>query len=241
MTDFAGKQQEELAAWHRWNDRGQQLHDPDFIFLANRLMPVMKHQAQMYRTSEVPDPAIDAELLKILTERMKKYDPSMGTQLNTHIIAGIKQVGRFVRRYMNTGRIPDDRSQRVGLYKNTVANMVDEIGRTPTDSEVADRLTWSVPQVELLRKEIRKDVNLVGFFEEMGLGNSMNVVDKLYMLRFELEPEEQKVLDHIYGFNGVTATGGSPEALARVTGLPRQKIYRITDKISRKLEKKNLF
>jgi hypothetical protein len=153
------QQKQELEAWSRWI---QNRNKEDFSFLLDSYTPFMNYMGQRHlktaRTSgTLPPSTIKADMIQNFHRAMETYDPNKG-QLNTHIGNHLRHTGRFVRSYSNIGKMPDPRSRLVWQYKDRETVLTERLGRPPSSIEMADDLGISQKDIELLRREIRKDI-----------------------------------------------------------------------------------
>jgi len=80
-----------------------------------------------------------------LWEAVQHYETSENVRFMTYAEYWIKQsVQRYLEKCGSTVRIPSHTRQRIGRYKKTVQELEQELGRVPTDNEIADKMRISV-------------------------------------------------------------------------------------------------
>jgi DNA-directed RNA polymerase specialized sigma subunit len=235
------QKQEEFEAWQRWSqDRNSAQGKKDFAFLLESYKPLMFSTGKrLLQTGQLPDAAIKADMVQHLHRAMETYDQSKGAQLNTHIVNHLRHTGRFLRTYTNIGKIPEPRAQQVGMYQARTSQLQDILGRDPTTQELADDLNVDNSDIELLRKELRRDI----LTEEKTQGMSEfaeetpKALEQMHFLHMELNPEQQNVLEHTYGMHGRLPVETN-EDLARVLNMTPQKVRAIKRQIAKRYEKR---
>jgi DNA-directed RNA polymerase specialized sigma subunit len=239
--DAATKEQRdaELQAWGRWK---QDQNPQDFKFLLDSFRPLMYSQGRRYlQTAQLPRSAVEADLIQHFHRALETYDPNKGAQMNTHIWNHLQHTGRFLRTYQNIGKIPEPRARQIGHFQAREAILQENLGRLPTTTEMADSMSLAPKEIELLRKELRKDI----LVEETTSGladiaqETPRALEQMQFLHMELNPEQQLVLEHTYGMYGRGPVDNN-EDLARILGMTPQKVRAVKRQIAKRYEKRYL-
>lgn len=231
------QKQKELEAWQRWS---QNKNPEDFKFLLESFKPFMYSMGRRYfQTTSLPKSAVEADMIQHFHRALETYDPNKGAQLNTHIGNHLQHTGRYLRTYQNIGKIPEPRARQIGMFQAREAVLNDTLGRPPSAIELSDDLGLDLKEVELLRKEVRKDILIDPTTEGLGeiASRSPKAVEQLRFLHMELSPEQQNVLEHTYGLYGQHQVENNKE-LAKLLGMTEQKVRAVKRQIARRYEKR---
>lgn len=239
--------QQEFDAWQRWR---QNPNPEDFSWLLNSHQPLINAATNRYvSSSNLPKAAIRGQIMRRYVKAIDTYDPTRGAQLSTHVTYGLgRQMDRYLQRYSNIGRIPEDRSWLIGNLQQRERELSDQLGRPPSDSELSDDLLVSIPDlsalrrgmvtpkmVGTLRRELRSDYLAESAGHEVGLPGSSFVEQQAAFLHGSLNPEQQLVLEHTYSGFGKPVIE-DPTELGRTLNMSPQKVRGIKKQIEKKLD-----
>lgn len=225
-------QQEELELWKKWKYNGDQ---EAFEKLLISLRPIIKKISQPWLKSGLPQSAIEGEVKKNVVESLNAYDPSYGVQLSTFIISRSKKVNRFVYKHQNIGRISEQRITQIGTFNSVKQYMTDKLGKEPSAAQMADELSWSIPEVKRMEREARKDIVSSTLAYDPGLVFSDRDNEILDLLYYELTPEEQTIYEYLLGKNGKPQLKANQ--IAKQLNTNPAKISRVRAKIAEKYRK----
>ena len=246
--DLGELRQRELAVWSRWR---QNPNPQDFEWLYNSHQPVIYRAGERYLNSTtLPKAAVRSDMLRQYITALGSYDPQKGASLSTHIHTAMQHTGRYLAKYQNVGKIPVDRASLIGLFQNRLGHLREQLGREPSNAELADDMKASMAEVaelsrtmnkvtpktiETLRGEVRRDLLSEAPGGEAHLESSP-LLDHLVYLHGSLSPEQQVVLEHTFGGFGKPVIE-DPVQLSPVIGLSPQKIRAVRKQIAGRVMK----
>lgn len=223
--DLSKKRAQEQELLHAFKkDPSQQT----FMPLLDSLRPLMISAAgDNMRGSQIPQAAHMALATQSFYDAIRTYDPKKGGSFRTHMFNTVREKGKRLNlKYQNIGYIPESRATKYQLYQNAVHVLREDLGREPSDIEIADESGIPVSEIERMRKEVTRDLIGREHFVSRGLGfaqsdKAMQVARDIY---YTLEPRHQLVLEYTVGLNGkpalVKPSGKSDvAAIAKQTGL----------------------
>ena len=111
--------------------------------------------AKRYRGMGLPFEDLIQEGNLGLLRAAEKFDPERGHRFSTYATWWIRQaIGRAISNKGRTIRVPVRAGQKIRKVTRTSNKLSAELGREPTDEEVAKRLGWKVEQVREAKEAI---------------------------------------------------------------------------------------
>jgi RNA polymerase primary sigma factor len=108
--------------------------------------------AKKYRGYGLPFEDLIQEGNVGLIKAVEKYDPDRGYRFATYATWWIWQaVGRAVADKGRTIRVPGNKTLKIRKMGRTYNELSAELGREPTDKEVAEQLKWSLDEVHTVK------------------------------------------------------------------------------------------
>jgi RNA polymerase primary sigma factor len=189
-----------------------------------------------------------------LMKAVERFDPAKGGKLSTYGAWWIKQsIKRALANQSKTIRLPVHLVDKISKMRKTALRMHEEMGREPTDEELAEELGMSPSRVTQLRTaairpasldapigddesnnfaEIVEDENAETPYEEL---EDKTVTKMLQEMVKTLEPREATILRYRFGLDG-----GSEKTLEEVGakfGVTRERVRQIQNIALTKLRK----
>ena len=239
--------QQEMESWQRWRANP---NPEDFSWLLNSHQPLINSATNRYvASSNLPKAAIKGQIMRRYVKAIDTYDPTRGAQLSTHITYGLgRQMDRYMQRYSNIGRIPEDRSWLIGTLKQREAELSEIHGRPPSDAELADDVLISMPDlsalrqktvtpkmVGTLRRELRSDFLAESAGHEGTLAGNSMVEQQAAFLHGSLNPDQQLILEHTFSGFGKPVIE-DPLQLGKALNMSPQKVRGLKKQIEKKLD-----
>jgi RNA polymerase primary sigma factor len=194
-----------------------------------------------------------------LTKAVERFDPEKGAKLSTYAAWWIKQsIKRALANQSKTIRLPVHLGAKLAKVRRVSLQMSDELGREPTDDELAEEIGITSEKVARLRSVGIRPASLnapIGdddsteFAETVGdeeaqtpfeLLRDKNLLNEMDGLLDVLDAREKKIISQRFGLDG-----GTPKTLEDVGkdfGITRERIRQLQNialtKLRRALSKK---
>lgn len=240
--NMAAQRQAEVAMWQEWKASDEDPHKLNPLM--DSMSGLVNYRVNMFAGRvPLPTPVIEAEVNKHLVQALRDYDPTyvgksgQTAQLHTHVMNRLRKVRRFVTKYQNVGAIPEKRSENITEFRTLRAEMSDSLGREPSAEELADSLKWALPEIHRMQSEERRDLLASGHVSESADPSALwpsRDKEVVALLRYELSPRENLVLDYSMGLRGNPKLGTNDIAMR--LGVSPPTVSRIKGKIAKKFE-----
>jgi RNA polymerase primary sigma factor len=194
-----------------------------------------------------------------LMKAVERFDPAMGGKLSTYAAWWIKQaIKRALANQSKTIRLPVYVVDRISKIRRASLQMSEELGREPTDEELAQEIGISRSKVSQLKTASIRPASLdapISHDDSTELGETVgdedaqtpfellrdkNLRDELSFLFEVLDDRERKIIVQRFGLDG-----GKPKTLEEVGkkfGVTRERIRQLQNialaKLRRALRKK---
>ncbi len=233
----------ELQMWKDWKASGE---NPDLLEpLLVAYQPAIQSKVNEF-AGQVPIPpaAIRAEAEKRTLDAFRDYDPDYvgeksgkTAQLHTHVFNRLRKVRRFIVKYQNVGTMPEKRAEKITDYRMAFAELSEDKGREPSELELAEKLQWAPAEVGRMQSEQRKDLLSSGF-DTLSVDPSFTMPSRdreiVQLLKYEISPRENLVLEYSMGMNGKQQMGTTE--IAAKLGVSPPVVSRIKTKLAKKIE-----
>ena len=213
------EQEKILASQIHGEDRA--LHDQACTTLINANLRLVVKIAHDFKGLGLPLCDLISEGNLGLVRAVEKFDPSMGAKFSSYAAWWIKQaMRRALSNQAGVIRIPVQSAGKINKIKLASMKMTEQLGRTPTDGELADNLALSERTVAALRLSDLKTVSLhapIQQGEDGSIGdlisdrNAMTPdrilgdeesIQRLLSLLSELDERERQILQLRFGLDG---------------------------------------
>jgi DNA-directed RNA polymerase specialized sigma subunit len=222
------------AVWQQWKDNPTpaNMHP-----LVQRFEPVFHQKMTEFKAPNVNPAAFQARAKTLAIEAFHTYDPNRGTALNTWVHHKLEKLKRFNTQHQNMAYLPEAKAGHIGRIQSAQEELLDNLGRPATSTEIANYLNPSLSKRQQLKPHVvdqillaagQKDVIGSDFESDPAPRATTREREVIGLLRPALPPDQQVVFDHLYGVNNkpkITSTndlakhlGKSPSQISRLRG-----------------------
>lgn len=128
----------------------QQTKTPDTnTALLKTIQPVIDTAVASYAGANA-NPTIRSRAKIMALKALDTYDPNRGN-VRTHLLSQLQSLRRLSAQSQNIISIPEQVGLDYGTLSDTESELYDELGRDPTDDELADRTGLSVRRIRKVR------------------------------------------------------------------------------------------
>jgi RNA polymerase primary sigma factor len=169
--------------------------------------------AKRYRGYGVPFEDLIQEGNIGLMKAVEKFDPDRGWRFATYATWWVRQaIGRAVADKGRTIRLPVHMGEKMRKMARTYNGLSAELGREPTDEEIAERLGWTVERVRDLKHTLPDATSLD---KPLGSGEDASELGNLVEAQASFDVSEAVLRDMEVGWLG-EAISRLPERHRRV-------------------------
>ena len=180
-----------------------------------------------------------------LIKAAEKFDYSKNFKFSTYATWWIKQtIIRAISNSSRTIRIPVHMADKIRKYKKVYTMLSFELGREPTDAEVAERMGLTYKKLSAIRKSIIKepisletpvtdDLNVGDYIQDKSSNlpevqtKNKTLKGSINHLLSTLNERERKILSCRFGINGQTPM--TLEQLGQEMGYSKERIRQLED------------
>jgi len=189
-----------------------------------------------------------------LMKAVERFDPTKGGKLSTYGSWWIKQsIKRALANQSKTIRLPIHMVDRVTQIRRTTASLAEQLGRDPTDDELASEMNLPVNRITLLKSVSQKPASLdypLGNEDGSTLGEvvpdnkaasplenlqSKSIVGDISKVLDQLEPREADIIRLRFGLEGLDPL--TLEEVGAKIGLTRERVRQLQEHALRALRK----
>lgn len=219
-----------MDAYQAWRKKPSPQAASAFVRAAR---PVIDMAVRSYVGYSDPVAYSQAKLLAL--KAMKSYDPRKNTQLRTHMLTQMQPLRRLSAKRRFVAHIPERVQYDMSGLKEAQAELTNELGRDPTDIELADKSGMSLKRIKHMRKfsvstpESTMDLDKGIVTDERGPMDEWQ--DYVY---YDLSPTDKKIYEWRTGYNGNKVLGVGE--IAKKLNLSSGRVTQRANDIAMKLE-----
>jgi DNA-directed RNA polymerase specialized sigma subunit len=239
----AKRRAEDLNLWEQWRQQpSQQTLSP----LMRRFEPVFRSKVHQYKAPNVSTSAFRANLKLHTMNALETFNPAKAA-LRTHVENHLRKSMRFNAQNQNMAYIPEGQTAYIGAIDQARDELMDETGNEPSHSQIASFVNQRPDLLGGKRKLTSRSVATIqGNRRKDIIGSTIEGDPAPYaasrneqvlgLLRPTLQPQEQKVFDHLYGMNGAPQVDRTSELAGRL-GMSPSQVARLKSRIATKYKK----
>jgi len=202
------------------------------LIMRNKHLILKQSRSKFGAVTAIPEGAIEAEGMRLLSAAIDSYDASFGASMQTHFFNYLRKLTRYVNTYGYPVRPSEGVKERFSEIADAENVLTDRFGRAPSGLELSDFLGMPESSVNRIRSQFLKVVSTKDFMQS---GETSAVDDYIEFTRmFDLNPQEQLVFDHSTGYKGIEQLRAGQ--IANKLGVSPAQISHIKKNISTKFE-----
>ena len=189
-----------------------------------------------------------------LTKAVERFDPAKGAKLSTYAALWIKQsIIAGLSNQLKTIRLPIHLTEKISKIRRIAFELANDLGRDPTDDELAEELGLSVGRVAELRNSFARPASLDAPIDD-GESNELSeiIADEQTPTSYDslcdrdlrahlkaalqvLDDREKKIVLQRFGLDGVQPK--TFDQIGELVGLTRERVYQLQQSAVSKLRR----
>lgn len=214
-------------AWKRDPSQANLMH----VLQASQ--PIINMAIKSYVGNQDPVAISHARILAM--RAIKSYDPKRGTQLRTHLLTQLQPLRRLAAKRRFIVNVPEQVQYDMSGLREAEADLTDELGREPSESEVADRTGLAIKRLRHIRGMAIPQAESAFGPEGPPQTQQSNIMnDWQDYVYYDLSQTDKKIFEWRTGYNGKATLGVSD--IARKLGMSAGAVTQRANKTAVKLE-----
>jgi DNA-directed RNA polymerase specialized sigma subunit len=197
------------------------------------LKPTINYALASYNAAD--DPFLRSQAEVYTAKAIKKYDPSFGANLSTHVSNQLKQLSRAARMSKSPVSMPD-RAQ-LDAYQLHVArkSYEDEHGREPDAVELADYSGLPLKRIEKIGQMQISTPSESGFGGDLEQGKADLTPDALEYVHHDSDHIDRRIMELKTGYGGHKPL--SPQEVCAKLRLTPSQLSRRSQRLAYRIQK----
>lgn len=217
--------QQDMILWKQWN---RTKNPQDLANLLRHTEGIRRNVVNSWKSTVSPV-TMNSDALRHSVDAFKKFDPTRGVKLSTHLTNHLQKISRTVYEESSFLSIPENRTLKRTTYTQAEDDLRERYGRDPSAEELSDELGWPVREVERFQRESRQllvasepiPVGMEGHCSDQGIDPN----HKLHYVLADMPGSDQQIFRYSTGY-GDTPILDSKEIQKRMNIKQSQLSYR---------------
>lgn len=200
------------------------------------MMPTINSEIMRY---EGPKSLLRSKAKALTVKAVKTFNPMSGAKLQSWVTTNLKQLSRYGQGLRDV-KAPELAIRRAAEIDRVSRDMTDDLGRQPTDEELADEIGISPKKIQRIRSQVKASINTGSLDVETTGDDSASqpgvytpsqlpyATEAVYM---SLDPRDRAIYDYRTGSHGKKMLPGVE--IARRLGLSAPSVSQRADYIAR--------
>jgi len=230
------------SSYSAWQNAQNKTTSSDLLKAVN---PVLDTAVQTYGGKASGSPTLRSHARRIALDSFNSYDPSKGT-MKTHLMANLQGLRRYSQQEQQIISIPEQVALDLHQTEISGKELEDTLGRSPSDTELADFTGISIKRLEHIRKA-RRPVASGTLMQQSGdAGMFMPAVKApvedhsawIELVYSDLNKTDQYILERAMGLHGHSnlSQGQIARELRLSPGAVSQRMQRIQAQLDKRDE-----
>lgn len=222
--------EQDQAAWAAWHKNPT---PANLAIVMKRVEPIINSEVTRWKATGITEANLRSKAKDLAYGAIVSYNPSAGTQLNTHVINHLMKLNRFAIETQNSVRVQEE---DVFAYRKLNRNrdeLEHTLGREATDEEAMEGMS---PGIKLGNLKMHTEHF---YSKNVEAGGRAPVREELnhdavtmQLMHDTLKGPQQTIFKHVYGFNGAPRL--KKKAIAVKLGTTPQNVSKHLRKIESK-------
>ena len=189
--------------------------------LLRSVQPVLDRSVQQFQKDGYASPTLRSTARRLALDAFQSYDPKRSS-LRTHLQSQLRVLPRYANREQSSISIPERVRQDMARLGQSSQDLTDQLGREPSDLELADHTGLSIRRIQHVRQSRlpisgSQAMSPLGDDEASSFEPAVKVTGRspewLEFLYGDADARDQLILEHLYGLHGKLKL--SPQEIAR--------------------------
>jgi len=218
------KAKEDFEHWARWKEAPNELQRKQLLQESvNRFNPLVQHLTSMWGSApQVNKPALQLAVKDAVVKAHETWQPGKSS-LNTWVNWHTRKALRHVAKHSDLAYTSEARSGLMGPYQRALDTLREELGRDPTDGEIAEQMRQPEKTVRRVRMDLsRADVSSSSFAEDpvslFAQKQSPIAMDVISLMDKQPDSPDKDVFENQRDrmvYNYMRGVGGVPQLTAK--------------------------